>query len=209
MKKPIDLLNSSLLEDIDVIIFDLDGTLYPLYQLKFNLIALAFRHPIAGYKFFRARTLMRKVNYSTDTFTSRANFLLRQAELVHKTPKYFDKYIYRYIDDRPFQLKAFKGCEEYLDYLKKTGRRLYVYSDFPIGNKLDELGLEKYFDAAYSSEEAGFLKPDTRGFQFLKSKFEFEASRTLFVGDRDFTDVQFALNCLMRYARVAKDWRWC
>ena len=199
---------SKYLDKIDTFIFDLDGTFYPIFFMYINLLALMIRHPIAGYNFYKARKKFRKTCWPEQSFTSRELFLKRQAECINKTKEYFNKYIYRYINIRLTKLRAYKRVLTTLEYLKEKGKKLYVYSDFPIGNKLEELKISNIFDGEFSSEDAGFLKPDKRGLIYLKSKFSFDVERTLYIGDRILTDGDFAVNCSMSFAQIGREWKW-
>lgn len=195
-------------DNIKNIIFDLDGTLYPIWQMNANLFFASMKNPKRAKLFRKARKLMRSVNWDDETYTSRTKFLNRQAMSVGVSVEYFDGY-YKDMQKRVKRLRCFEGVKDKLLYLREKGFRLYVYSDFPIENKLKELGLEEgYFDAVFSSEVTGFLKPDRRGFEFLKERTGIQSNDTLFVGDSDEKDGGFARNCSMCFAKVGEEWKW-
>ncbi len=192
----------------DTFIFDIDGTLYHIFYMALNLLALFIKHPRVGINFYKARKAFRKAKWPDKSFASRDVFLRRQAECVGKTAEYFNTHLYRYVNSRAVRLRPFKGMRETLEMLKSMGKKIYVYSDFPVGNKLEELNVPNMFDGEFSAEDSGFLKPDARGLDYLRSKMDFDVERTLFVGDRIFTDGGFAHNCSMMFARIGKDWHW-
>ncbi|HAL18578.1 MAG TPA: hypothetical protein DCO86_03000 [Spirochaetaceae bacterium] len=195
-------------ECADTFIFDIDGTLYHIVYMLLNLLVLCIKHPIVGMRFYIGRRNFRRKRWPDASFTSREVFLQRQGECAGKDAEYFDVHMYKYVNSRAVRLRPFKGLRETLEILKSMGKRIYVYSDFPVGNKLEELGVGGLFDGEFSAEDSGFLKPDKRGLDYLKTKIDFDVERTLFVGDRAFTDSKFAGNCSMMFAQIGKDWVW-
>ena len=193
--------------NIKNIIFDLDGTLYPLKTLKANMFMAALKNPKRAKLFQKARVLMRDINWDDEKYTNRNKFLQRQAACVNTSVEYLNKY-YSDMQKRVFKIKPFVGVKDTLYALKTEGYRLFVYSDFPIENKLKELGVDYYFDSAFTSEDTGFLKPDNRGFLYLKEKTGIECYDTLFVGDDKKKDGGFASSSSIAFSLLGRDWVW-
>lgn len=60
--------------------------------------------------------------------------------------------------------------------------------------KLSTSGLDQYFSEVVNSEEAGFLKPDKRVFEFTLAKIRAESDECIMVGDDLIADVLGAQN---------------
>ena len=195
--------------NVDTIIFDLDGTFYPSWVMGYKLLIMLLRRPRAMFKFYKARKKIRREQTDSLLWTNREDFLLRQAKVSNVKNDYFNKKVYPLLEQYASHFNSYKGVRETLDELREENYRLYVFSDFPLYHKLEKLGIVDCFESAFSSEDSGFLKPDKRAFEYLKTKIPMLcASKTLYVGDRFDIDGQFAKNNGMFFLRVGREWKW-
>ena len=186
---------------IKAVFFDIDGTLYPIKGLNRQFTRLYLFHPIKTVFFFKARKAVREALKNTsDTSTSREVFLLRQAESVFKDKDYFNKIYSDIVKKR--KIAPFKGLESLLKELKSRNYVLGVMSDFPVENKLKELGLEKYFTYCLSSEDTGYLKPDVRAFDYILRVCGYKSNEILYIGDSRVKDYNGAMNAGMHAVLV-------
>ncbi|OHD13554.1 MAG: hypothetical protein A2Z96_05415 [Spirochaetes bacterium GWB1_48_6] len=81
------------------------------------------------------------------------------------------------------KVKPFPGLAETLGRLKTAGLKLAVMSDFPIRNRLRDMGLDGYWTTVFSSEETGALKPRPEAFHRLALELGCEPSKILYVGN--------------------------
>ena len=81
------------------------------------------------------------------------------------------------------KVKPFPGLAETLGRLKTAGLKLAVMSDFPIRNRLRDMGLDGYWTTVFSSEETGALKPRPEAFHRLALELGCEPSKLLYVGN--------------------------
>lgn len=81
------------------------------------------------------------------------------------------------------KVKPFEGLEETLKRFRSAGLKLAVMSDFPIRNRLRDLGLEGYWTTVFSSEETGALKPRPEAFHRLALELGYDPSQILYVGN--------------------------
>lgn len=181
---------------IKAVFFDIDGTLYPIKGLNRQFARLYFFHPIRTVLFFKARKAVREVLKSTgDGSTTRDVFLHRQAQSVGKNGTYFNPIYQDIVKKR--KIAPYKGLVQLLENLKNHNYMLGVLSDFPVENKLKELGLDGYFTYCLSSEDCGYLKPDKRAFDYILRVCGYKCNEVLYIGDSLTKDYNGALNAGM------------
>lgn len=182
---------------LKAVLFDIDGTLYPIKYLNRQFFKLSLLTPLKSRNFFKARKLVRRNMLSRpEERLTREEFLVEQAKSVKKNVKYFDR-VYRILQNKR-RLIPYKHVKETLAELKNMGLILGVLSDFPVENKLKELGVEEYFDMTLSAENCAFLKPDRRAFEYILSEMNLNREECLYVGDSKRKDYDGAMNAGMR-----------
>ncbi len=80
------------------------------------------------------------------------------------------------------------GAAAVLGKLAGRLRAQVALSDFESRHKLASLGLLDYFDAVYSGETLGSLKPSPRSFRRVLTDFGLQPEQLLHIGDRRETD---------------------
>ena len=102
-----------------------------------------------------------------------------------------------YIKNLSEQAFVFEGAEEICKRLSKTCR-LYIVTNGIKSvqtKRFDKSGLKPYFEDCFISEDMGFEKPDRRYFEAVAAKIsDFDASRTLIVGDSLTSDIAGGMN---------------
>lgn len=196
-------MNSSLrknINDYDVYIFDLDGTLY--YQKPFRLDMARFlvfyilKHPSA-YKDVLLIKLYREIRedwekYSNEkTFTNALSMEEAQYEYVankkgvstekvkdtvdffmHKAPLTI---LPKYADDK---------LREFIKDLKSKGKTIVIYSDYPVEDKLKALGFEADYCYTSEDEKIGTMKPDKKGISVILNDLNIDNHNAVMIGDR-------------------------
>jgi putative hydrolase of the HAD superfamily len=193
---------------IKAVAFDIDGTLYPYYLMYFYSIPIFIRYPRFIYNFSRVRKSIRKLNKIDD-------FHKTQAELLAEKLKDSPARVYRKLEDIIYTkwekifkwVKLYSGVRETLRILKRKNLKLAALSDFPVQNKLRYLGLEGYWDCAFSSEEISYLKPHPISFRILSEKLNIEPEEILYVGDTYLYDIIGAYNAGFKTAFLTSDLR--
>ena len=191
--------------EIKAVCFDIDGTLYPKWRMDWNLLWSVFPSPLMAYRFNKFR---RKVRLATEERTVPATlegYRLRQAISLsgreqNSIPAEHLSHVLRAIDrqfyarwERSFtNVKAFPGVRETFMLIRELGAKVGVLSDFPLGAKLEALGVVDLVDFACCSEESGYLKPHPAPFQLLAKHLGVEFSQMLYVGDSYSKDIMGA-----------------
>jgi putative hydrolase of the HAD superfamily len=100
-------------------------------------------------------------------------------------------------------LRPFAGLQRCLDTFRARGLKLAVLSDFPIRHRLEELGLGPW-DAAFSTEDTGYLKPNPQSFLLLAERLGLPPGDILYVGNSYRYDVAGAHRAGMPAAHLTR-----
>ena len=176
------------------ICFDIDGTLYPKSLMNKRLFILGLRHPLFSLKYNKMRRQLRKCQ---DTLSG--SLMSKEATVICKNMgkgnkedivcKHLEAWIYEPMKKLYRSTKPFDGVLETFKIIKEKGLKIGLFSDFPLFNKLESMGLASYVDYALSSENVGFLKPSVHCFENLLYNIGVEPAEALYVGDSYDKDV--------------------
>lgn len=181
--------------------FDIDGTLYPPRLLRQYMINLAFAHPFWSAKYGRMRQTFREIQSTfEETGLGPFPFRDREAMVFIKTMRFrkmkllearkrLDSGYYKKLADIYETLGRQPETEKTLRKLKDRGVVTAVFSDWPLWDKLERMGIDSLIDMKYSSDDCGYLKPDIHCFSFILEKLGLEAKDVLFVGDSYAKDI--------------------
>jgi len=185
--------------------FDVDGTLYPSYQMVFSAISSFLSAPRLMIKFAKVRREIREITYDGDLRDMQAVLMARKIGVDRKTAeRLIERELYQRWE-RSFRfISPFRGVRETLLSLKRSGFFLAALSDFPVEDKLRYLGVEDLFDLAMSSEETGYLKPHEVPFLQLARRLGVAPEEMLYVGNSAEYDVRGADAVGMKTAHFSK-----
>lgn len=159
-----------LLSKYDLFIFDWDHTLTTSTLLITMLYLLGRRQ-----KRKHAEELRRM---RPDDFSAR-NIELR--ENVSRLYSLFDD-LYSLV----FRPKLKPGSIEMIEFLKKNGKKVAIFSDsktYRLFKEMRALGIAGKVDSALSAESVGFYKPDPTGLLLLLDRFKTSKEKSVYVGD--------------------------
>jgi putative hydrolase of the HAD superfamily len=190
--------------------FDLDGTLYANYKLNIRLIPFALREFPLALAFFKVRNGLhiqaaKGVSVSGNFYDAQAALIAgalgcEPAALRDK----LDRLIYRGWEKAFAHIRPFPHVAETLAAFRAAGLRLGLLSDFPPDRKLSLLGLADFFDAAFSTESMGTLKPGPAPFCALASKLGLAPEEILYVGNSPRYDIAGAKRAGMKAALIRR-----
>lgn len=175
------------IKDVDVVIFDLDDTLYPEKQYVrsgYKKIADYMQNvEKMEHKLWEA---FLKGEPAIDAVLEREGLLTE--EIKNKCVK-----IYR---NQVPEISFYEGAEELLLELKSEGKRLAVITDGrPEGQraKIKALNLEGYFEKIIITDELGgieYRKPNEKAFVLMREFFDSEYEKMIYIGDNPKKDFQ-------------------
>ena len=189
---------------IRAVIFDLDGTLYPLKPSTTLALeraqAYAVREMSLPPEQFRAeydKALARQLSDHVGTFCYHSRIIRFQlvCESLGLPIRYAPRLAAAYWEGYLEPMKPFDGVAEALGKLKRQGLRLGVGTNMTAEwqfSKLEKLGLIDSFDFIVTSEEAGVEKPAAAFFRYCANKAKLPVGECLFVGDNLEYDVRGA-----------------
>jgi putative hydrolase of the HAD superfamily len=196
--------------------FDLDGTLYANYKLNLRLVPFIFRRWTLLSAFVKVRSLLHKakepgsrlppaLESAGSLYDVQAALLADRLKIDPESAKEkINRLIYRGWEDHFARIKPFPHVAETLSSLRALGFRLGLLSDFPPRRKLELLGLGGLFDAVFSTEELGALKPDPEPFKKLAAAMGLPPREILYVGNSPHYDIAGAKKAGMRTALLRR-----
>jgi len=176
------------LDQIKVVSWDVDGTLYSLPAfmgaLKWHLIRgfFSLRWIEVWTDFFRLlgfKRYMDKVRHAAGDYCINGPVPKRSliAETQHR--------IYSAILP---EVGLLPGVRDLLDWLEGQGLKQVVLSDYQMTSKLSALDVEGYFQTHYTGEGFDHLKPSPTVFHKMLDDLGIEPHELLHIGDRPDTD---------------------
>ncbi|RKX73124.1 MAG: HAD family hydrolase [Spirochaetes bacterium] len=190
---------------IDGVIFDVDGTLYPVTSMYLHSIAFFLENLELVYHFGKVRKRIRELPPVRNFKKLQAQMLADSMGIsVERAYRLIEKKIYEEWEKRLKGIRAFSYIRPSLKLIRSYGLKLGVLSDFPVKRKLTYLNLENYWDCACSSEVSGCLKPNPEPFLFVAEKLKVKPERTLYVGNSYEYDVLGASCAGMKSAHLVR-----
>lgn len=188
---------------IEVIIWDVDGTLYHTQDLGNHVEESAYSAIIEklGVSHKEAESKFSAVHHiQTDSATEAVAIIcgISVGDAAKLTDKYLDRN--QFIGRDPKLIALFESLRGFDHYILGNGSKLLIES------ALDILGLEKgIFKEIVTSELVGRNKPNEAGYVYIMERTGKPAAAHLMVGDRELVDLSKAKELGMKTALVFAD----
>lgn len=206
-------------DDVDLVVFDVDGTLYDQRRMRLRMGAGMLAHTVATRS---RRTLgiisqyrrLREEMGEQEVDGFEPLLIARTAEAAGCPPDLVRRTVSDWMDERPLRFLAscrFPGVAEVFAALRQRDKQIGILSDYPVAAKLTALEL-KADHAVFAGEDAvGMLKPHPKGLQTLIERARASPERTVLIGDRIERDGIAArragTHCLIKAARPIAGWQ--
>ena len=220
-----DKMNKNLTE-YKALVFDLDGTLYYQRRLRIKMAWMLFTYYLCH--FFRIKEVFvikkfREVREHWDeikTGMPEAGAAGRDdgagleeiqykylADKMHLSSDEVRDVIETWMYDKP--LKAVYETRDtdllgMIEDVKKRGQKVFIFSDYPIEDKLNALGLSADGMYAATDERLNELKPSPKGLKLIMEDHGLKPDEILMVGDRMSRDGMAAENAGCDYLILPK-----
>ncbi len=196
------------LDNIECVVFDLDGTLYNKRFLPLRMVLADWRH----LGLLRAERAARKQlagKYFGSADALYEALFGQMAQQTGKTVEAVQKWYNEvYMPTMVRVLKKHYSCTDFdseiISLLQEKGIRMIVFSDYGfIPEKLEAIGLSiDTFALVCSAPEMGGLKPCKEAFANLLEALHVHPEKALMIGDRDDTDGAGARSVGMPFYQV-------
>lgn len=186
------------LDEYDLVIWDLDGTLYFQKEFRKKMAEVLVKNLIFQPLKWKEALLIfyyRRLREGWDSGDTGADLEMRQYEKVGKkfglSLEEAKEIIEYWMHRMPLKyLRQFRDEEAaiLIKKLREQAISTVVYSDYPTKEKLKalEITVEKSFGAG--DQEIGCLKPNPKGIEYIVSLYGVEKSQVLMIGDREEKD---------------------
>ena len=178
---------------IDLVVFDLDGTLYDQARLRLRMLAELGIHTCRTFSVGTALTLrsFRRLREELSRTSAKADFTelqyVRTASARAVDPADVRAIVKDWIEERPLAFLRnyrFDGVAELFEACRRAGKGPAVWSDYPATAKLDALGLSAPIVLHSGEEGVQRLKPDPAGLRRICAITGARPDRILMIGDR-------------------------
>lgn len=195
-------------QGIDLVVFDVDGTLYDQRRLRLSMLAQLLHHSLQTRSLHTLRVL-RTFRQVREALGDAAALLpadqepddfmqaqyARTAALHGLTPQAVQQLAEDWLEQRPLPSLAacrYPQLDTLFAALHRQGKQVAVFSDYPAAAKLKALDLKAWPISCATDPAIGRLKPDPRGLVAVLRQSGVPASRALMVGDRFDRDAEAA-----------------
>ena len=204
---------------VDFVVFDVDGTLYDQRPLRLRMARDLIFHTLGRADLRVARVLrayrdIREEMGAEETERFQAVLNERVVRRTGSSVTEVTTTVSEWMDTRPLRYLAscrFPRIDALFGGLKRCGKRIGIFSDYPARSKLAALGLEADFVVSAEDEGVDILKPNPRGLDRLIERAQVSPERTLMIGDRCERDGASAMRagarCLIRSTRPRQGWQ--
>ena len=169
---------------IELVVWDVDGTLYSLRRMKWRVAMKYWRETLKGRNALAQRELasLRQYRQRIDSIRLAGGSIANRCDdldLASLRVAAHRWYVQAIAETGP---RA--GVTRVLTELRNRTISQAVFSDFEADAKLAALGLSEYFDKVYAGERLGYVKPHPAVLEQIASDFSVSLERVLHIGDR-------------------------
>ncbi len=190
-------------KSIQAVAFDVDGTLYPSWQLYIRMIPYFIKNLFFFLKYNRVRHILHRTAPLADFYEYQARLLAEEMHIsVADAHRHIADKVYTGL--KPFfaKVRPYRHMIETFQVFKAAGLKLAILSDFPPEQKGSVWGAAALCDAVLGSEQLGALKPSKYTFGLLAKALDVPPESVLYVGNSVISDIQGARRAGMKTAYI-------
>ncbi len=191
----------------DLVVFDVDGTLYDQKQLRFAMIRQLLKHALFKFDFsifaiIKHYREFREELGDDEVFDFEARLVKKTSQVTGQPEDKVVLVIKEWIETRPLPylpLAKYDGLDELFNVIKKQGKGLGILSDYKASRKVSALGLSADLIVSAQDSEVNVLKPHPKGLQTIAEQAGVALDRVILIGDRDERDGEAARRAGAQY----------
>jgi putative hydrolase of the HAD superfamily len=177
---------------VDLVVFDVDGTLYNQRKLRLKMAGMLVRHSLMTRSMNTIRILRSYREWReelADQGSERFEEILisRLAKRYRKSEADIQAIVNEWMEVKPLTFLnqcRYPGVKDLHRKLRSAGKIIGVLSDYPAQDKLTKLEFETDFVVSARDEKVGALKPNPRGLRHLMALAGVRPEATVMIGDR-------------------------
>lgn len=177
-------------QDVRLVVFDVDGTLYRQRGLRFAMLRMLVADAIAtrSVQTFRILSLYRshrEVLADDRVRDFERKLIAHVAEQTRTSAAIVAATVAEWIETRPLphlKPQVIAGAAPLFAAIRRSGRQVAALSDYPAQAKLDAMGLAA--DFVVSAADVGIMKPDPTGLLDVIARAGATPATTVMIGDR-------------------------
>lgn len=187
-------------QEISFVVFDVDGTLYNQKLMRFRMLRemvnYSFCHfDILFFKILKKYRELREEIGEAEAESFEAVLVDRTAKATGVDQEVIRATVIEWMEKRP--LRHIRACryaavDEVFAALRRRGKIIGVFSDYPAAEKLAAMGLRADHVIAAGDHDVGILKPHPRGLDVLMQRAGMTPEQTILIGDRPERDGEAA-----------------
>ena len=188
-------------ERVELVVFDVDGTLYDQGRLRRIMILLLLRHLVIhpnDYGLIRLLSTFRRCREELAkegcSNIGRLQYE-RPASRLGIGARTVEKQVELWMHEVPLKVLRrcrFRDVDRVFASFRARNRALAVLSDYPAAKKLEVLDLKVDLCVSGVDVEVDRLKPDPAGLRYILERMGIAATNALMIGDRDDRDGECA-----------------
>ena len=189
------------------VIFDLDGTLYAQQNMRLYMLRQILAHP-DRFRIARILYIYRKErsHHRGQTFTdlSEATYQWCRKFLSLSREEFENIYtLWMYKKPLAYIKKCmYVGVPEVFTLLREKRRKIAVFSDYPVREKLQALNLQ--VDVCCSADDVHALKPHSKGLQSVLKGLALSAQECVYIGNELHRDGQCAAHLKVPFVHIRR-----
>jgi phosphoglycolate phosphatase/putative hydrolase of the HAD superfamily len=191
--------------NIDLVVFDVDGTLYDQRRLRLRMLRELVRDALRTLRRFRH---VREALGDAPVDDFMRQQYARTATLCNASPEQVEALTTEWMEQRPLTWIGdcrYPHVDRLFERMQALGKQVAVFSDYPAVDKLRALGLRASPVVCATDPGVARLKPDARGLLQILAQTGVSAQRALMIGDRFDRDGaaarQAGVRALIRHAK--------
>jgi HAD superfamily hydrolase (TIGR01509 family) len=206
-------------DQIRLVVFDVDGTLYDQRGLRLRMLREMLLASIRGHglDFIRILRTYRRIREELGESLHEdfeRELTARTAACVGCTEEQVRATAGEWLERRPLRhllRYRYPQLPELFQGLRKHGKKIGIFSDYPARDKLAALELHADVIVCASDADVGVLKPHPKGLHVLMSRAAMTPTQTILIGDRPERDGLAAqaanVRALIRSRKSVSGWQ--
>ncbi len=204
---------SRYIDNVKLIVFDVDGTLYDQRKLRFFiLIELFFYYLFRTHKYYELNILWffrkerkKHSTQSPENINISENQYIWCQEKVKMPLDEIKKIIEKWIRQKPLKYLSYcmyKNVKDLINQLKKNNIITSVYSDYRVDEKLKAMNIQVNHVFSSEQKEIDVLKPNPKGLNYIAKSLNVSKQHILFIGDQAELDGACAKRAKVKYLHI-------